>query len=73
MFMKNDFVVKYTKRLYSEGTIIHAVKDYQEICSIVVTEAQDDYVCRFHVSNEDAQRITHEFSNYLIELSCADR
>ena len=71
--MKNDNIVKYTKQIYSFGIITQAINDYREICSILITESPEEYICEFHLPEKEDLRIIHEFNNYLIELMCADK
>ena len=71
--MGTDFIVNYTKQVYSYRDIVKAVNDYLDICTISVSETPEDYVCRFQFPNGVDPIIILEFSNYLIELNCADR
>ena len=71
--MKNEYIVKYTKQLYSYKIISQAINDYRGICSVLVTDSPEEYICKFHLTKEKNQIIINEFDNYLIELMCADK
>lgn len=71
--MKTDSIVKYTKQIYSYGIIKQAIEDYRGICPIFATETPEDFICEFHLPKGADPRITYEFTNYLVELMCADK
>lgn len=71
--MENEYTVKYTKQIYSYKEIEQAVNDYMGICQILVSETSEDIICKFVFSKEANPSVVDEFTNYLIELYCADR
>ena len=70
--METELIVRYTKQIYSYEDIIKAVNDVG-ICSVSVSESQEDFVCRFELPKGADPIILYEFSNYLIELNGVDR
>lgn len=61
-------LVKYNKSFYTLAALETARRDYRQLAEIELTNADGYYICAFQNCVIDADRIIHEFDNYLIEL-----
>jgi hypothetical protein len=65
--MRSDFQ-KYSKSIYNKDCMMSAIKAYNKLAQISMTEQDSYYCCKFTKCIVDPQRIMNEFGNYLIEL-----
>ena len=64
--MKNEIV--YDNSIYHLEVILHAIKDYSDICSVKVVQSDKTTRCIFSEGKTDISVIVREFTNYLLEL-----
>lgn len=60
--------IKYAKPFYSKLVLAAAINAYRKIANISLSEDDNYYYCEFFNCIVPADRIIHEFDNYLIEL-----
>lgn len=65
--MKNN-ILNLKKEIYSLDNINEAVGAYKDICSIDITEIDNEYILCFVDTKYDANKTMNEFENYLIAL-----
>ena len=58
----------YCKEVYPVSIIREAIKDYERIATIEVSDDGKNYCCTFKHCAVDTARVIREFDNYLIEL-----
>ena len=60
--------ISLDKDIYSQKSIIKAIKDFNNICNISLLENENYFICCFEKCDYNVDKTIHEFCNYLIDL-----
>lgn len=58
----------YSKEIYTKNSLLSAIKAYEKIAEIKLSDDNGYYWCEFNRCIVDPSRVVLEFGNYLIEL-----
>lgn len=61
--------MKYSKNIYPKQIVVRAIKAYEELSRIEMTENEKYWILEFFDCFTDEKLLVNEFGNYLIEAA----